>query len=51
MFGEMRRSVMRDLETASMSNLDLPFTDMCQKRRAENRRILAQPGHHDKMVQ
>ena len=40
MFESMRRSAMRDLESAaSVSSLDLPFTDMlCRKKRAENRR-------------
>ena len=52
MFEAMRLSVMRDLETASVSSLDLPFTDMCQSRRREagntNRRRRAAPVDIDR---
>ena len=33
MFEATRLSVMRDLESASVSNLDLPFTDLCTRKR------------------
>ena len=49
MFEAMRQSVMRDLESASVSNLDLPFTDMCQ-RRAGNKPRRHAPLHVDHMV-